>query len=154
MCACVVCPPRATPRPSPCLSQLIFMNLPLLRTLDVTPSSLIRPAANVYGTLTVGQTPVSPLHHSGCSMVPLCPACHCVTQRPAGLEGGLELPRIISFLGRRCQRPDSEPLYLHQPGASQSSPPPPGARLRGILPRALCALPSPKPGLSDPQAQR
>lgn len=92
------------------------------RTLDATPSSLIRPAANVYGTLTVAQTPVSPLHHSGSSVGPLRPAT-VLPRGQRGLEGGLELPRIISFVGRRCQTSDPEPLLLHKPGASEQPPP-------------------------------
>lgn len=77
MCRVSMQRPGAIPPSLPvCLSQLIVMNPLASRsdTLDATPSSLVRPAANVYGTLTVGQTPVGPVHHSGCSMALLRPA--------------------------------------------------------------------------------
>lgn len=109
----------------------------------------MRPAANVYGTLTVGQTPVSPLHHSGSSVGALRPAT-VLPRGQRGLEGGLELLRIISVVGVRhetlthCFRINQEPLRAA---------PLPAACLFGILQLALCALASPRPAFSDPHAQ-
>lgn len=85
--------------------------------MDATPSSLIRPAANVYCRADTCQPAASQCRLWGAPVL-----CHCVTQRTAGLEGSLELPRSILFVGRRCQTSDPEPLLLHTPGACVSSP--------------------------------